>query len=77
MNRKKYPDLGIADRLNEVLTAYGSDSSWAKNLGVGRKTVLSYRHGVSDIPATLLKRICLITCVNAQWLIFGEGEKYE
>ena len=77
MNRKKYPDLGIAGRLNEVLTAHGSDSTWAKNLGVGRKTVLSYRHGVSDIPATLLKRICLITGVNAQWLIFGEGEKYE
>ena len=49
MNRKIYPDQGIVDRLNEVLTAQGSDSTWAKNLGVQRKTVLAYRHGVSDI----------------------------
>ena len=44
MNRKIYPDQGIVDRLNEVLTAQGSDSTWAKNLGVGRKTVWAYRH---------------------------------
>jgi len=32
MKQRKYPDQGIVDRLNEVLTAHGSDSAWAKNL---------------------------------------------
>lgn len=32
MKQRKYPDQGIVDRLNEVLTAHGSDSAWANNL---------------------------------------------
>ena len=76
MNRKKYPDLGIADRLNEVMTAYGSDSHWAKNLGVGRKTVLSYRHGVSDMPLSFLKKVCGATGVSADWILCGGEQKY-
>ena len=74
---KVYPDLGIVQRLDEVMTQHGSDSQWGARLECDRKTVLAYRHGDTDIPATRLKRICLITGVNAQWLIFGEGEKYE
>ena len=76
MNRKKYPDLGIADRLNEVMTAQGSDSTWAKNLGVGRKTVLSYRHGVSDMPLSFLKKVCGATGVRADWILWGGEQKY-
>lgn len=74
---KVYPDMGIVYRLNEVILQGGSDSQWAARLGCDRKTILGYRHGTTDIQATLLKRICLITGVNVQWLIYGEGEKYE
>ena len=76
MNRKKYPDQGIVDRLNEVLTAQGSDNTWAKNLGVGRKTVLSYRHGVSDMPLSFLKKVCGATGVRADWILWGGEQKY-
>lgn len=76
MKLKIYPDLGIADRLNEVLTAHGSDSTWAKNLGVGRKTVLSYRHGVSDMPLSFLKKVCGATGVRADWILWGGEQKY-
>jgi hypothetical protein len=76
MNRKKYPDQGIVDRLNEVLTAQGSDSQWARNLGCQRKTVLAYRHGVSDMPLSFLKAVCGATGVRADWILRGGREKY-
>jgi len=71
MRTKTYPDQGIVDRLNEVLTAHGSDFTWAKNLGVDRKTVWAYRHGVSDIPATLLWKVCKVSGVSAEWIMNG------
>ncbi len=76
MRLKIYPDQGIVDRLNEVLTAHGSDPTWAKNLGVHRKTVLSYRHGVSDMTLTLLKKVCGATGVRADWILWGGEQKY-
>ena len=75
MNRKKYPDQGIVDRLNEVLIAQGSDSQWARNLGCQRKTVLAYRHGVSDMPLSFLKAVCGATGVRADWILWG-GEEH-
>ena len=76
MNRKIYPDQGIVDRLNEVMTAQGSDSTWAKNLGVQRKTVWAYRHGVSDMPLSFLKKVCGATGVCADWILWGGDDKY-
>lgn len=75
-NRKKYSDQGIVDRLNEVMAAQGSDSTWAKHLGVQRKTVLSYRHGVSDMPLSFLKKVCGATGVRADWILWGGEQKY-
>ena len=75
MNRKKYADQGIVDRLNDVMTAHGSDSTWAKNLGVQRKAVWSYRHGVSDMPLSFLKKVCGATGVCADWILWG-GEEH-
>ena len=76
MNRKIYPDQDIVDRLNEVMTAQGSDSTWAKNLGVGRKAVWSYRHGVSEMPLSFLKKVCGATGVRADWILLGGEQKY-
>lgn len=76
MRTKIYPDPGIADRLNDVMTAHGSDSTWAKNLGVQRKTVLSYRHGVSDMPLSFLKKVFGATSVRADWILWGGEQKY-
>ena len=76
MNRKKYPDQGIVDRLNEIMTAQGSDNTWAKQLRVHRKTVWAYRHGVSDMPLLFLKKVCGATGVRADWILWGGREKY-
>lgn len=76
MRKRKYPDQGIVDRLNEVLTAQGSDSTWAKNLGVHRKTVWAYRHGVSDMTLDFLKKVCGATGVRADWILWGGEQKY-
>ena len=76
MNRKIYPDQGIVDRLNEVLIAHGSDNQWARNLGCQRKTVLAYRHGVSDMPLSFLKKVCGATGVRADWILWGGEQKY-
>lgn len=76
MRTKTYPDQGIVDRLNEVMTALGSDSTWAKNLGVQRKTVWAYRHGVSDMPLSFLKKVCGATGVRADWILWGGEQKY-
>ena len=72
---KHYPHPDVVDRLNEVLTAQGSDSTWAKNLGVQRKTVWAYRHGVSDMPLSFLKKVCGATGVRADWILCG-GEEH-
>jgi len=76
MRTKIYPDQGIVYRLNDVMTAQGSDSTWAKNLGVDRKTVWSYRHGVSEMPLSFLKKVCGATGVRADWILWGGKEKY-
>lgn len=76
MRTKIYPDQGIVYRLNDVMTAQGSDSTWAKNLGVDRKTVWSYRHGVSEMPLSFLKKVCGATGVRADWILLGGKEKY-
>lgn len=76
MRSKIYPDQGIVDRLNEVMTAHGSDSTWAKNLGVQRKTVLAYRHGVSDMTLSFLKKVCGATGVSADWILWSGEQKY-
>lgn len=76
MNQKIYPDQGIVDRLNEVMAAQGSDSTWAKHLGVQRKTVWAYRCGVSDMPLSFLKKVCGATGVCADWILWGGEQKY-
>ena len=76
MRTKIYPDPGIADRLNDVITAQGSDSHWARNLGVDRKTVWAYRNGVSDMPLSFLKKVCGATGVRADWILWGGEQKY-
>ena len=73
---KHYPHPDVVDRINEVLTELGSDSTWAKNLGVHRKTVWAYRHGVSDMPLSFLKKVCGATGVRADWILWGGEQKY-
>ena len=68
---KHPPDEHIVERLDTIMRAWGSDGAWGKALGVHRKTVWAYRHGVSDIPATQLMRVCIIAKTDPNYILLG------
>ncbi len=68
---KHPPNEHIVERLDTIMRAWGSDVAWSKVLGVERKTILSYRHGVSDIPASQLMRVCIITKTDPNYILLG------
>lgn len=70
---KNYANPQIVQRLKVTIERCGTDSWWAARLGVSRKTVLSYRHGISDIPATLLWKVCKVSGVSAEWIMNGDA----
>lgn len=68
---KRYADPEIADRLDEVMRAYASDSKWGELLGVYRKTVWAWRNGVTTMPSDRLRDVCRIAKVSADYILFG------
>ena len=73
---KHYPHPDVVDRINEVLTELGSDGWWAHELGLQRKTVMGYRHGYSSMNVEILRLVCEISGVMADWILWGGDEKY-
>lgn len=68
--RTKYPLAGFAERLNTAMVVH-SDSWWGRRLNADRKTVMSYRHGVTVPDATTIGKICCELKTSADWFLFG------
>ena len=72
-----YPNLDMIDRLDEVMRATGSDAWWGNKLRCDRKTVLHWRHGYQVMNLETFRRICDISGVSADWILFGEENEEE
>ena len=73
---KHYPHPDVVDRINEVMTELGTDGWWAHELGLQRKTVMGYRHGYSSPNAEILRLVCELSGVRADWILWGGDDKY-
>ena len=75
MRSKHYAHPEVTARLDYLLTRdNATDTTWGRALGIDRKTVLSYRHGVSQIPVDVLRKVCELTHTSADWVLFGKEE---
>jgi hypothetical protein len=69
----------MAARLREVREDfYGEHGSqfWADELGIPMETWLNYEQGII-VPAEIALKLLVFTSVCAEWLLTGEGEKYD
>lgn len=74
MKRAIYPSLDMIDRLDEVMRTTGSDVWWGGRLRCNRETVLHWRHGYQVMNLETFRRICDISGVSADWILFGGVE---
>ena len=72
-NTLDLPD--VQNRIEHLLTKDGgNDCKWARVFGCDRKTVFCYRHGISSMPVAFFRKLCEVTKVSADWVLFGGEE---
>lgn len=73
---KNYPLVGFIERLNDSFLKSGlTQVKLAESIGVERKTVINYLHGISEPQASVLGKICKVLNVSADYLLFGTKEE--
>lgn len=73
MCKTKYYQLtGFSERLYcELLRSGLTQAELANRIGVERKSISNYIHGVSDPQSSVLGKICKQLNVSADYLLFG------
>lgn len=69
---KRYPPTGFPERLNQAIYDRGlTKAGVAREIGVDRKSIILYTYGESTPDVTVLRRLCTVLNVSADYLIFG------
>lgn len=68
------PIPGLAERLKAARVAWGgSQREFAHALGLHENSVALYETGRQQPSAWTIYRVCVVTGVSADWLLFGEA----
>lgn len=70
---KRYPPAGFPERLDQAIYDRGlTKAGVAREIGVDRKSIISYTYGDSTPDVDILRRLCTVLSVSADYLIFGK-----
>jgi hypothetical protein len=75
--RERRETGGFAARLRQVLKAYGSASGLAKAIARSEGAVRKWLRAESEPNVTDLRTLCQVTRTRIDWLVNGEGPRYE
>ena len=74
---KKALQLAQIDRLKSVISELGiTQSKFAAEIGVRNETISVVVNGKQSISEGMAAKIGLKYRINPQWLLYGEGQKY-
>ncbi len=73
--RERQESSGFAERLREVIHAYGSASGLAKAIERSEGAVRKWLRGESEPNVTDLRSVCEQTATSIEWLVTGNGPR--